>query len=170
MSRTPDTRQLTLDAMFMAPAPEVRQDAGCLDLSQRVREALTDTLANAKAGGVGTIDRYTIAAQMSRTSGREISKNMLDRYCASSAEDWRFPLEALPALVQATNDYRLLDVIAEACGCRVLRGENAWIAEVGALMAAQQEIKQRLAKYKDVLPTGMADELMARAQKRVGGN
>ncbi|TXG98594.1 MAG: hypothetical protein E6R08_04095 [Nevskiaceae bacterium] len=167
MSRKPvDTRQLTLDAMFMAPAPEPRHEEGSLDISHQVREALFDSLETAKRAGK---DRFTVAADMSRLLGRAFGKNSLDRNTAQSADAWRFPLEALPALIQVTGDYRLLDLIAEACGCRMLRGENAWIAEVGALMAAQQEIKTRLAKYKEVLPSGMADELMSRAQKRTGG-
>ncbi|TXH34808.1 MAG: hypothetical protein E6Q98_18170 [Rhodospirillaceae bacterium] len=171
MSRKPvDTRQLTLDAMFMAPAPAPRQDAGSLDISLRVREELADTLARTKEASGGERDRYAIAAEISRLAGRDFTKNMLDRCTAPSAEDWRFPLEALPALIQATGDYHLLDLVAEACGCRVLRREEAWIAEFGSLLAAQKELRDRIATYKNVLPTGMADALIARAQSRHGGS
>lgn len=171
MSRKPpvDTRQLTLDAMFMAPAPAPRKDAGGLDVSLRVREELADTLSRAKERSGGAMDRYAVAAEMSRLTGRDFSKHMLDRCTAPSAEDWRFPLEALPALTQATGDYRLLDLIAEACGCRVLRKEEAWLAEYGALLAAQGELKDRIAKYRGVLPPGLADALIAKAQTRQGG-
>jgi hypothetical protein len=169
MSRNPDTRQLTLDAMFLAPAPEPSKAAGGLDVAREIREHIETALDHAKRSSGGHLDRYAIAAEMSRSSGREITKNMLDRWTAQSADAWRFPLEALPSFIQATGDFGLFDFVAERLGCRVLRGENAWIAEVGALIAARQEINQRLAKYKDVLPNGMADELMARAQKRSGG-
>jgi len=169
MTRKPvDTRQLTLDALFMAPAPMMREEAGCLDISLRVREELADTLSRTKDSSSGQKDRYTIAAEMSRLCGRDFTKNMLDRCTAPSAEDWRFPLEALPALIQATGDYRLLDMVAEACGCRVLRREEAWLAEYGSLLAVQKEVRERLAAYKAVLPQGMANEMIARAQSRQG--
>jgi hypothetical protein len=89
---------------------------------------------------------------ISRLSNRSMTKDMLDQYCANSADGKRFPLEALPALVLATGDYRLLEFIADRCGCRILRGEEAVVAELGALAMQEKAIKERLKKINSHLP------------------
>lgn len=153
--------------MTFFPVPETpRTDAGGLDISMRIRDALVETLSAASAQGM---DRYEIAASISRLSNRDMSKNMLDRYCAPSADEWRFPLEALPAIITATGDYRLLELLAEACGCRITRGEEAVLAEIGALMLQERATKTRLGVLKNNLPEGMLDRLVAESARRKGG-
>ena len=165
-SRTDDTRQLSLDALFFEAPPTPQSTAGGCDVALAVREALNETISCARRDGT---DRYEIASRISRYSGRDMTKATLDRYCAPSAEDWRFPMEALPALIAATGDYRLLDLVAEACGCRVLRGEEAWLAEFGALLVQQREVNERLASYKKHIPGDVLKRLETDAAKRVGG-
>jgi hypothetical protein len=114
-----------------------------LDIAHAVRDVLVDILAATKVAG---IDRFEVATMISRLSNRSMTKDMLDQYCANSADGKRFPLEALPALVLATGDYRLLEFIADRCGCRILRGEEAVVAELGALAMQEKAIKERLKK------------------------
>ncbi len=131
--------QLELE-MFEVPA-QPKPEPGALNMDMAIREALADTLAGAKIGGH---DRHDVAAQISRLSSHDMSKNMLDQYCAPSA-DKRFPADAIPALVVATGDFTMLERIAAACGCKVLRGEEARLAELGMLTMQDRWIKQRRA-------------------------
>ena len=108
-----------------------------------------------------------VAAAISRMTDREISKHMLDRYSAITTEQWRFPLEALPALTKATGDFRLLELIADRCGCRVLRGEEAILAEIGALMLQQNATSSRLDLIKSHVPEPVMQRLLEQALKRM---
>lgn len=165
--RIEDQRQMDMDALFFETPKAPQNVSGGCDVSLEIREALADTLSRVKVHE--NADRFEIAARLSRLSGRDIAKSTLDRYSAPNAEDWRFPLEALPALVQATGDYRLLDLVAEACGCKVLRGEEAWIAEFGALLLQQREVKKRLAAYSKSISSDVLQRLEQEAAKRLGG-
>ncbi|WP_042590049.1 hypothetical protein [Ralstonia solanacearum] len=144
--------QLELD-MFDVP-PQPKPEPGALDMGLTIREALADTLASASMAGM---DRHDVAAQISRLSSHDMSKNMLDQYCAPSA-DKRFPADAIPALVVATGDLRILERIAAACGCKVYRGEEACMAELGVLTMQERMLKQRL----DTLRKNIPEETLLR--------
>lgn len=152
-------------SFFEVPATP-RSEAGGLDVAMVVREVLADILAAASSRGM---DRHEVAAQVSRLSNHDITKNMLDRYCAPSADGWRFPAEALPALTVATGDYRLLEALAERCGCRVYRGEEAMLAEIGALTLQERSVKSRLDTLRKNVPDGIMDRLVEEALRRIGG-
>lgn len=145
----------------MAPSNE----AGALDVAHAVRDVLVDMLAAAR---VADMDRFEVATSISRLTNRSMSKDMLDLYCANSADSKRFPLEALPALTLVTGDYRLLEFIADRCGCRILRGEEAMVAELGALAMQEKAIKDRLKHINSNLPVSVAEKLSAEALKRLG--
>lgn len=66
MKRVPQPGQLEI-SFFNIPATP-RSDAGALDVALTVRDTLTEILRAAQAHG---IDRYVVAAQMSRLSSRE---------------------------------------------------------------------------------------------------
>lgn len=153
------------ELMFFEVPAAIRHDAGGLDMALAVRETLTDLLGAATVQGC---DRHEVAARISRLSNHEISKHMLDRYTAPSADGWRFPLEALPALTQATGDYRLLELVAEACGCKVYRGEEAMLAEIGALTMQERNVKARLVDLRRNVPDNVMDRLVAEVLKRLG--
>lgn len=144
-------RQLSLDGLFYPPPPPVADAAGALDLGLRVRNTLKQLLKDARAGQAGGVGhRDAIAEAISFLTGRPVSKNMLDRYAAPSASEWRFPLEILPALIKATGDFRLLHMIAEACGARVLIGEEVIDAEIGRVQRSIEQLKRREAELKRV--------------------
>lgn len=135
-----DHRQLSLEAL-LEPPPAIGSGPGSLDIGLKIREALSALLHEAADPATGRkIDRHDVASAMSRLSGRDHTKNMLDRYAAPSAEDWRFPLEALPALVKATGDYRLLFLVAEACGASVNVGDEVLDARIARV---QREVEER---------------------------
>ncbi|WP_404991361.1 hypothetical protein [Cupriavidus pauculus] len=155
-----------LELSFFEVPPKPNNEAGSLDVAMAVREALANSLAAATAGGK---DRHDIAAQVSRLSNHDLTKNMLDRYCAPSAENWRLPAEAIPALVVATGDFRLLEILAAACGCKVYQGEAAKLAEIGMLTMQQRLIADRLTEARRSLPKSHIDRLADEEVKRIGG-
>ena len=168
--RTPSSKRAhhpgQLEMSFFSVPETPRVEAGGLDIAMVVRDALTEMLAAALVQGM---DRHEVGTQVSRLSNRDMSKNMLDRYCAPSADDWRFPLEALPALTLATGDYRLLELLAEKCGCRIARGEEALLAEIGALTLQEKSVKSHLGTLQKNLPEGMMQRLVEKNTKRNGG-
>ncbi|MDP1980508.1 hypothetical protein [Undibacterium sp.] len=159
----PQAGQMQINFFSVPATPS--NEAGSLDVAHAVRDVLVDTLAAAKVAGH---DRFDVATKISRLSNRSLTKDMLDQYCANSAEGKRFPLEALPALTVATGDYSLLEYIADACGCRILRGEEAMVAELGALAMQEKAIKERQKHINNHLPAGAAEKLSSEALKRLG--
>lgn len=149
---------------FFDVPPEPVSDHGGLNIAQQVREILSEMLAKAAARG---LDRHQVAAEISRLADRDLSKHMLDRYSAITTEDWRFPAETLPALTVATGDFRLLELLADRCGCRVLRGEEAILAEIGALMLQQNATSSRLELIKSHVPQPVMERLVDEALKRL---
>lgn len=149
---------------FDVPATPTRE-TGSLDIAHAVRDVLVDMLAAAK---IADQDRFDIATSISRLSNRSMTKDMLDQYCANSADGKRFPLEALPALTVTTGDFRLLEYLADCCGCRILRGEESMVAELGALAMQEKAIKDRLKHINSNLPPAVAEKLSAEALKRLG--
>ncbi|MBX9750465.1 MAG: hypothetical protein K5Q68_12845 [Roseococcus sp.] len=127
------------------------------EFGQQVRMVLTETLATARE--VRGLDRFAVAAEMSRlmgddSEGREITKRMLDNYCAPSGTDWRFPLEALPLLCRATGDTRLLTLTAQACGMKALPAEAAALGELMLLEMQERELRERKRELQGRLPKG----------------
>lgn len=93
--------------------------------------------------------REDVAARMSELTGERISKDMLNAMTAESHQGHRFPLQWLPAFVEATGCYDLLTQIAELVGAMVLIGQDvirAKMAEQDRIAAQAQAEKRRLAR------------------------
>lgn len=134
---------LTLD-LFEIPSPTPPLP-GNLDLDLQLREALSEALRYCDGG------RFTVAATMSRLTGREISKYMLDAYTAESRTDHNFPLRYAAAFEVATGSFCLTQLLARSRGCKVLAGEEALLAELGRLEQLDAEVKQQRALLKKYL-------------------
>ncbi len=150
MNRRADRRlqpaQLTMEALFAPPPRPIPAAVGSLDIALRLRDTLAEVLHEATDPQTGKrMDRFAVAAALSRLSGRDVSKHMLDRYTAPSADDWRFPAELIPALVKATGDRRLLQLLAEHCEARVVVGAEVWEAELGRIDNLEKELAERKA-------------------------
>lgn len=138
-----DPRQLTLDGLLAEtrvrlPAPAPDQADASLDIDRRLRAALAQGLKNCPTS------RAHVAAEMSRTTGAEITKFMVDAWTGESRKKWRFPAEYLPAFIAATGHYALLTLLAEATGCEIVAGEDVRHAEIGRLIALRLELEDRL--------------------------
>jgi hypothetical protein len=134
---------LTLD-LFDIPQPQA-STPGNLDLDIELRHALSDALKHADG------DRYQIAAEMSRLTGRDISKHMLDAYTAESRCDHNFPFRYAAAFEVATGSFCLTNLIATARGCSVLVGDEALLAELGRVEQMETELRQQKAALKRYL-------------------
>jgi hypothetical protein len=134
---------LTLE-LFAVPQPQPAVAAG-LDLDAAIRDALSDAIKHCDS------DRHQVAAEMSRLTGREISKFMLDAYTGDSRQDHHFPLRYAAAFEAATGSYCLTQLLAKARGCKVLVGDEAVLAELGRLDQMEGEIKAQRAALKNYL-------------------
>lgn len=134
---------LTLD-MFDIPHADT-PSAGNLDMDVPLRDALSDALKHCD------FDRWHVAAEMSRLTGREISKHMLDAYTAESRTDHNFPFRYAAAFEVATGSYCLTHLLAKVRGCEVLVGDDALLAELGRVEQMEAELKQQKAALKRYL-------------------
>jgi len=141
MARTRD--RLILD-LFQIPQPQPATP-GNLDLDVPLRAALSDALKHCDK------DRWQVAAEMSRLTGREISKYMLDAYTAESRTDHNFPFRYAAAFEVVTGSYCLTQLLAQARGCQVLVEEEALLAELGRIEQMEAELKQQKAALKRYL-------------------
>ena len=136
--RTRDKLTLDLFTVPLAAAPL----PGNLDIDMELRSALSDALKHAD------LDRYQTAAEMSRLTGRDISKYMLDAYTAESRSDHNFPFRYAAAFEVATGSFCLTNLLANARGCKVLVGKEALLAELGRIDQMEEELKQQKAAIK----------------------
>lgn len=134
-------RDILTGDLFEVPVP--REPApGALDIGTQLRGLVSALLKDCP------LDRFEVAAVMSRLLGREITKHMLDSWTAESREGWRFPLEYLPALEEALQTHALTAWIADLRGCRLLVGREAIDAEIGKLERLRDEAGKKIKQLK----------------------
>lgn len=102
-------------------------------LRQKLSMGVAETLKGAD------IDRDQIAAEMSEWLGEEVSKNLLDAYASQAREDHSISLLRLLALIHATGDLRILQMMAEMFGHSVIENRFLPWVEVGQLADKKDE-------------------------------
>lgn len=112
-----------------------------MDFRAPVAELVSDMLAKAKAKG---IDRWDVAARMSRLSGHETSKAIIDSYTAPSREECNAPLWKAPVMELACDERDLAEWHAGILGGRILWGSDVMDAEIGRMQRELDELKARL--------------------------
>lgn len=142
MRRVNDNR--TLD-IFEVPQPQLAVP-GCGNYSVQVSEIVGQLLK-----GTGGMDRFEVAAQMSRLSGDDVSKGMLDAWSSVARTDHNLPLYRVPLLEEVCASHALTNWLVSLRGGRVAYGREALDAELGRLerVAAEatrqaREIKRRM--------------------------
>lgn len=163
MGRRSDPRQFTFEGYLKAEPEELGE--GSLDLDSQVRNAIKKALKTTQ------LSRAEVAAGMTDlifgdANPSEIKKGSLDAWTAPSREAWRFPAAYLPAFVHATGSFDVLDILAQACGCRVIRGEDAALLELGALEAARRELDRRETELKRSIPTDLLKQFQQTMERR----
>lgn len=129
MHRPADTRTLDL---FEVPEP-VPELPGTLDFRAQVAHLVSEITRRSD------LDRYAIAARMSKLTGKEVSKHMLDAYASELREDHNLPLYLVPALEVACESHVGTAWLTKVRGGRLLIGREALMAELGRLERTRDE-------------------------------
>lgn len=101
------------------------------------------------------LDRYEVAARMSRLSGDDVSKNMLDAWASPARAEHNLPLYRAPLLEEVCASHVLTNWQVHHRGGRVAYGRDALDTELGRLerVAAQATREAReLKKLMGELP------------------
>lgn len=110
------------------------------DLSLALRAALVSAIKQCP------LSRYQIAAQISELITRDVTKEMLDKYCAESAEAHRIPAEIIPAFCLITGSRAPLDLLVQAIGCTLLGPEEAQALEIVRLRLEKAKLEEQIKK------------------------
>lgn len=121
----------TLD-IFAVPQPVLAVPGSC-NFRIQVSEIVSDML---KASGH---ERCEIAAQMSKLSGDDISKAMLDAWSSPARIDHNLPFYRAALLEQVCESHLLTDWQVEIRGGRVNYGRDALLAELGRMERLREE-------------------------------
>ncbi|MFK5894249.1 MAG: hypothetical protein QM504_13590 [Pseudomonadota bacterium] len=93
-------------------------------------------------------DRYHIAADMSRLSGHDISKNMLDAYASGSRDTHNMPFYLIPVLEKACHSHDLIKWFSKKRGAKVLFGRESLNAELGKMERMKLELAKNIRNMK----------------------
>lgn len=88
-------------------------------------------------------DRYLISAQISRLTGRDLSKDMLDKY-VSSDTSYRPPADMLVAFCHVLNSPKVFKYLLEPLGRDVLDPEDRDLIDLARLQEQQREIEIKM--------------------------
>lgn len=104
-------------------------------LDARISRAVSVALQEAKGS------RGTIAKQMSEYLGEAVSTAMLDAYASVARGQHRIPVARLMALIHATGDRRLLELLAEPMGWAVIERRQLPLIRAALLREREDEIR-----------------------------
>lgn len=110
------------------------------DFEFRFRQKLKDVLDQVGKRDHKPMDRFEVAAQMSRLLGREITKSNIDQWTAMSTVQRRIHVDSLKAFCEVTGDWQAMKFYVESCGFRFMTPEEAVCAEYGAKMMLKKMI------------------------------
>jgi len=156
--------QLAFEGLFVGPGAVPAPRPG--NVGPRLRRALSDALTDtSRSTGV---PRPRLAERIGELAGRPLTSAMLDRYAAPSCAEWRLPAEIVPAIVAATQDRRVIELLVEACGGRVLWGDEAVVAEMGALVMQERLARDRRRLLSRAVPAKSQAAVLSGLQRRLG--
>ncbi|HHM6772708.1 TPA: hypothetical protein ACWMLF_004695 [Pseudomonas aeruginosa] len=141
MARRKDDR--TLD-IFEVPQP-VRVLPGECNFGIQVSELVSETLKACD------LDRYEVAARMSRLSGDDVSKFMLDAWASPARTDHNLPLYRVALLEDVCASHLLTDWLVGVRGGRVAYGRDALLAELGRLERTREAAGRQARELKRLL-------------------
>jgi hypothetical protein len=130
-------RDTSTSDLFEAP-PAPAPLAASMDYRRQVSAIVAQALKDAP------IDRYEVAALMSKHTGREVSKSMLDGYTAESREAFNLPLYLVPAFEVSVQSFALSRWLPEVRGGRLLIGRDMLDAEIGRLQRQRDQASAQL--------------------------
>lgn len=143
VSRRPDPNQPSL-LEWQAPQPVAAFEPArvrAATLHGQIARAVAECLRDAAAAGLA---REAVAERMSGILGAKVTKTMLDAYASQAREEHGISLARFIALMQATGDRRLLELLAEPMGWAVIERADLPLIELAALQEHQDEIQRRM--------------------------
>lgn len=93
-------------------------------------------------------DRDDVAGRMTAYLGKPVSKNMIDAYASQAREDHAISAERLAALLHATGDRRLLNLIAEPFDWAVVERRYLPLIELAAVQDRMAELERQAGALK----------------------
>ena len=88
---------------------------------------------------------------MSRYSGDDVSKHMLDAWSSPARSDHNIPFYRIPLLEEVCQSHVFTDWIVHLRGGRVAYGREALAAEYGKLSRIQERVNADLRKLKKLM-------------------
>jgi hypothetical protein len=138
--------QFTLDIFSIEKMPNmIPPKPGALKIGLNLRRFLAETVRESP------LSREQIVERMSELLGTRITLPMLNRWLAYSSEEWRFPLEYLPALEVALGSHVVLEWLVDLRGARLLVGREILEYELGKAALMKSELRQHEARIKKAL-------------------
>lgn len=133
----------TLD-LFEVPRPILAipgQGNYSVQISELVGEMLKAT----------DLDRYEVASRMSRLSGDDVSKAMLDAWSSPARTDHNLPFYRASLLEQVCASHLLTNWLVAQRGGRVAYGRDALLSELGRLERQRDESARQARDLKRLL-------------------
>jgi hypothetical protein len=127
------------------PEPVVRfadERVRASTLAGRISRAVAEALKDASAGGV---DRGEVAQRMTAYLGEDVSLNMVNAYASQAREDHVITLPRFLALLHATQDRRLLELLVEPFGWAVIERKFLPLIDLAAVQERQKKLKRQAA-------------------------
>lgn len=137
--------------LFSVPRPAAPIPAS-MDFRVQLTALVSHVLHLAAQAGK---DRYQVAAEMSRLTGKEVSKYMLDAYSSEAREEFNLPFYLVPALETVCDTHLITDWLVEVRGGRLLIGRESLDAERGRLEKVRDEAARKIREIKRM--TGEAE-------------
>jgi len=122
-----------LGPLFDSPIIE-----GSMDVGLKFRDILS------KAFGRCKDSRYQLAGKLSEVTGRNISKDMLDKYTSSNF-DYALRAEDLPGVILITQSLEVAQVLVEPVGCLVASPEDSKLLKLARLNKEKNKILSEIA-------------------------
>lgn len=145
MTRRPDDKTLDLfddyepEDGVVAYTEEDEFTIRAASLDSKIAKAVA--LALSESG----FERSHIAWQMTRYLGGErVTVHMLNKYASEAAVDHRIPLARFAALIDATQDYRLLSLLPELFGFSVVDDKYLPWIKIGQLSEHRDTVTKEL--------------------------
>ena len=120
-----------MDDLFLIPQP-ARPVDGSADYSFQVSNLVSHMLKDTD------LDRYEISAQMSRLTGKDISKNMIDAWASPGRTDHNLPFYLVAVLESVCTSHDLTNWLAEKGGGRVAYGRETLKAKLATTLMRKQ--------------------------------
>ncbi len=100
-------------------------------------------LAVSQALGDCGADRKAVAKKMSEFLGEHVTKNMLDAYASQARTDHTIGMPRFVALIHATGDRRLLELVAEMFGWAVIPRKFLPLIELAAIREREDALREQ---------------------------